>query len=198
VFSRIRYRINDDFLLLSTLLIVSIGCEDDRLTTGRSRRIDNQVVDSVEKRNAPQTTAKPRDRETRITNQINKPRPTSEKPPANPQTEKSDQLEDSTKKERNLETELQSLIGNPIDCLSPQAGGQAPDTIELALEAYVTANGIVSRSSVRSPYLSNIELTCVKKRIENGRFRAPIDDAPRAIRTTVTLRQVTPPSPKLR
>ncbi len=154
------------------------------------------MIDSVAKKNPPQPAAKSRGRERKSYKGISKPSPAREKPAAIPQNEEGEQRKDATEKERDLKSELRSLIGNPIDCLSPQAGVQAPDTIELALEAYVTANGIVSRSSVQSPDLSNIELTCVKKRIDNSRFRAPIDNAPRAIRTTVTLRKVNSPSPK--
>lgn len=198
MFSNATCRINNFFFALWTLLVILTACQDNRRTSNRSRRVDNQLIDSVERKKTPQTIEKSRVRETKRSNQNSRSRLFLERPSAVPQKKASEQSEDTTEKERNLEEELRSLIGNPIECLSPKAGDQAPDTIELALQAYVTSNGVVSRSSVQSPYLSNIELSCVQRRIDNGRFKAPIYDAPRAVRTTVTLRQVKSMSPKTR
>lgn len=202
--SRVGHQIRYAIVFLFSPIVILVGCDNERPATAQSRRVDNQLIDSVAKKKLPRTVAKPRIRERSVSKRITdsrvtrKKRTADEEPSSDPQTGGSEQLENSTKKERNLEIELQSLVGNPIGCLSPQSGAQAADKINLALEAYVTANGIVSRSSVKSSHLSNIELACIKKRIDSARFRAPIVDAPRAIRTTATLKRAIPPHPPSR
>lgn len=198
MFSSVSRRINTGFLLFGISFLILAGCDDDRRTTIRSRRVDNRVIDRIEKKNPPRIKEESRVRKANTRKRITQPTPTPDKPNSDPQNKESEQREDATEKERNLEAELRSLIGNPMQCLSLKSDDKVPDTIEIALEAYVTANGIVSRSSVRSLYLSNPVLSCVKERIDNARFRAPIDDAPRAIRTTVTLRKVNSASVKPR
>ena len=198
MFSRVKRRIKCGFLLFGIPFLILAACDDDRPTTIRSRRVDNRVINKIEKKDRPRIEEESRVQKAKTSKRITQPIPTLDKPNSAPRNKKSEPREDATEKERNLEAELRSLIGNPMQCLSLKSDDKVPDTIEIALEAYVTANGIVSRSSVRSPYLSNIVLSCVKERIDNARFRAPIDDAPRAIRTTVALRQVNSASAKPR
>ena len=195
---RTRHRISYVFFLLCALFLVLAGCDDNERTTSRSQRVDNRLIDGVPKEEPPQVKTKSSVKQTNDYQPATKPSLTPEEPLSNPQTEETEQRENSTEEERELEAELRSLIGDPMSCLSPEPGTEMPDTIEIDLEAYVTTNGVVSRSGVRSSYLSNTALTCVKARIDNARFRAPVADAPRAIRTTVTLRQVKPTRPKPR
>lgn len=94
------------------------------------------------------------------------------------------------KMNRDLQAELRNLIGDPRNCLSPRSNDKEQSTIEIAVQAYVTSSGVVSRSTVTSPSLKELEIRCIQKRIDNSRFKAPVEDAPQMIQTTIALRKV--------
>jgi hypothetical protein len=93
---------------------------------------------------------------------------------------------------RDYGAELRAAVGDPSGCLTARTGADIPKAISIEVEAYVMAAGNVSRGYARSPQLVAEELECIRKRIEPLRFRPPIDDAPRAVRATLTLALQTP------
>jgi hypothetical protein len=91
---------------------------------------------------------------------------------------------------RDLEAELGRLVGNPVGCMKPRAEKEAPESIPISVEATVTTNGLISRTSVTSPNLSAEELECIDKRVASSHFMAPVEEAPRTVRTVVTVQRV--------
>jgi hypothetical protein len=89
--------------------------------------------------------------------------------------------------QRDYGAELQAALGDPSSCLTARSASDVPSEIRIDVEAYVMAAGNVSRGYVRSAQLAPGEVECIRKRINPLRFRAPIEDAPRAVRTTLKL-----------
>jgi len=92
--------------------------------------------------------------------------------------------------ERDFEAELRRLAGDPASCgsLGPAT---APITIRLA--ATITSQGVVTRGSASGNVPSEVE-ACLTSRIEHGRFRAPVEDAPRRVSAEVRLEVAEAPS----
>ena len=88
-------------------------------------------------------------------------------------------------KERDYAAELLEAIGAPTACLAPRVGGAAPKELSIGLEVQVIELGRVTRAYARSPQLTEDELTCVRKRLEGVRFRAPVESAPRSVSATL-------------
>ena len=91
---------------------------------------------------------------------------------------------------RDLGAELATAVGNLAACVQPRTAGSgtaAGTTLAIGLEAVVTENGIVTRSSVRASALEAPELDCVRRRLAAVRLRAPVEEAPRTVTTSITL-----------
>jgi hypothetical protein len=88
---------------------------------------------------------------------------------------------------RDYEAELRAALGDPSSCLAARTDAGAKGEIRIDVEAYVMAHGNISRGYVRAPQLAAEELECIRKRITPLRLRPPIEDAPRAVRTTLRL-----------
>jgi hypothetical protein len=186
-------------LFLYIASIIYCGCnqeEKDRgISTAASRVVDNAVIQTGARPSAPSIPEKSNYPQPDPTNPIIQTKPSQSPLPATTKEQGSDQSPEQAKIERNYEAELRSLIGNPVECLEPRTSDQAPDAITVSLEAHITVNGVISRSSASSPLLTNIELSCIKKRIDVARFSAPVEDAPRTVTATIVLHQ-TKPNPK--
>lgn len=92
--------------------------------------------------------------------------------------------------ERDLSAELRERLGDPSACLDGIDG--VPDEVRIDVEATVTGTGVVTRSYVRGGGLPEQALECVRGRLTHARLGGPIPDAPRTVRTTLTLRRERP------
>jgi len=89
---------------------------------------------------------------------------------------------------RNLQHELESMIGSPVDCIAPRPAANAPPQLRLSLSASVMPSGAVGRGEVSaSSELTKPELDCVRGRLEALHFAAPIDNAPLTVSGSITL-----------
>lgn len=189
-------RVLGAILLLSyTSAVVFIGCKNDSALSSSSRAVDNRVYGQTTREPSLRPTKKDRSPKNHLSELNAQPSPTTTQRASGSPVHTNDKSGEPAERERDLKTELNKIVGNPIDCLIARDHNNAPDAIEVSVEAYVTINGIVSRCSVSSPFLNDIELDCVKKRIDNGRFVSPVSEAPRVIRTSIVLRQVEPKTP---
>ena len=93
---------------------------------------------------------------------------------------------------RDYSAELKNAIGGPVDCLKPRGGPDSPAEIRVDLEAYFLETGAMSRGYARSSQLDEGELQCIRSRLESIRLRAPIDQAPRSVQTTLTFKLKNP------
>jgi hypothetical protein len=98
-------------------------------------------------------------------------------------------------KERDFPAELSAALGGAAGCVQARPSKSGPQEISISVDAHVTANGIVSRAYARSSQLEAGELECVRKQAGALRLQGPIDDAPRMITTTLTLKMKPPPAP---
>ena len=93
------------------------------------------------------------------------------------------------KQPRNLQQELESMIGSPVDCLAPRPREGAPPELRLSLSASVMPSGAVGRGEVSgSAQLTKPELDCVRARIEGLHFATPIENAPLTVSGSITLK----------
>jgi hypothetical protein len=94
------------------------------------------------------------------------PEITAEEPP--PETIAAEEAapDAPAKPPRNLQAELETMMGNPVSCLAPRAANEAPSQIDISLSANVMPSGAVGRGEVSAPGLSSQELSCVRSRLE--------------------------------
>lgn len=92
--------------------------------------------------------------------------------------------------ERDFAAELRGIAGDPASCGSL---GPATAPITLRLSATVTSQGVVTRGSATGNVPSEVE-ACLTRRIEHGRFRAPVEDAPRRVNAQIRLEVAEAPS----
>jgi hypothetical protein len=78
---------------------------------------------------------------------------------------------------------------------TPPQRERAAEEISIAVDAHVTATGLVSRAYARSSQLATDELECVRKQAGSLRLQGPIEDAPRMISSTITLKMKPAPAP---
>jgi hypothetical protein len=97
--------------------------------------------------------------------------------------------------ERDLSAELLSAIGSPLDCLKTRSGDSAPSSINVQFDVTVLDTGLVTRAYAHSSQLDPEELQCMTKRASALQLRAPIDQAPRNISTTLQLTVKSPENP---
>ena len=124
------------------------------------------------------------------------------KPEAEPEPEPEDEAtplpesvpaakEDEEKKDdkppRDYPAELQAALGAPSDCLHARSGPNVPKELRIEVQAYFLESGFVSRAYARSAALDADEIACVTKRANAVRLAGPVEDAPRAVSTTLTL-----------
>ncbi|HKP61299.1 MAG TPA: hypothetical protein VJV78_31440 [Polyangiales bacterium] len=97
--------------------------------------------------------------------------------------------EAAEKQPRNLQQELESMIGSPVDCLTPRLAEGAPRELHLSLSASVMPSGAVGRGDVSgSAELTRPELDCVRSRLEGLHFATPIENAPLTVNGSITLK----------
>lgn len=88
---------------------------------------------------------------------------------------------------RNLQTELETLLGSPVDCLKERPASGAPGQLDISLSANVMPSGAVGRGEVSAPGLAADEVACIRARVESLRFAQPIENAPVSVNGSVTL-----------
>jgi len=100
---------------------------------------------------------------------------------------------------RDLEAELRGLAGDASGCFEGGLG-ELPEVVRIDLTASVSTHGVVTRASASGSGVPAAARACLGQRIEGGRFRAPVPDAPRTIRAQVVLqrqpRPVDPSAPR--
>jgi hypothetical protein len=89
---------------------------------------------------------------------------------------------------RDYSAELLSAVGSPVDCLKPRDSADAPPEIRIDLEAHVLDTGSISRGYARSSQLERQELDCVRTRLEGAHLRGPIEEAPRTVSSTLSIK----------
>lgn len=87
---------------------------------------------------------------------------------------------------RDLGAELHAAIGDPTPCL-PSDQEALPSRLTIAVQAHLSLTGVVTRAEVRVPELSDAARRCIRDRVQDVRLPGPIPDAPRSVRTTLTL-----------
>jgi hypothetical protein len=90
---------------------------------------------------------------------------------------------------RNLQNELETMMGSPASCLGARPASEAPANLNIALSASIMPSGTVGRGEVSAPGLTPDEVTCVRSRLESLRFAQPIENAPLTVSGTITLNQ---------
>jgi hypothetical protein len=91
------------------------------------------------------------------------------------------------KPRRNLQNELETMMGSPADCLAARPADQAPARVNISLSANVMPSGAVGRGEVSAPDLSPEEISCVRTRLEALHFAPPIENAPFTVNGALTL-----------
>lgn len=161
--------------ILLTSMVVALGCGDDREPPPRGLGRGVAGADPVQ----PAETAAPRDRRSPFGS------PTTMEPTMEPATEMAAEAP-----ERDYAAELRTLAGNPSSCGEL---GPATSDITIRLTATVTSQGVVTRGSASGPVPAEVQ-ECLQRRIERGRFRAPVEDAPRHVSATLELEVAEAPS----
>jgi hypothetical protein len=121
------------------------------------------------------------------------PQPTAEAPraleaPAAARKDEPEEPQPEKKDERDYAAELLAAIGTPAHCVKPRTGPDVPSEIRIDVDVTVVEIGRVTRAYVSSPGLEPDELKCVEQQVAALRLAAPIDAAPRSVRTTVVLK----------
>lgn len=89
--------------------------------------------------------------------------------------------------ERDLGAELHRALGDPTGCLSPVVASELPDRLSIDLDVHISLTGVVTRAEARSSHLPDPVTRCIEERAERIRLEGPIEGAPRAASTTLTL-----------
>jgi hypothetical protein len=88
---------------------------------------------------------------------------------------------------RNLQSELEVMMGSPVNCLQARPASSAPGQVNISLRANIMPSGAVGRGEVSAPGLSPEEVACVRSRLESLRFAEPIENAPLSVSGSLTL-----------
>jgi len=88
---------------------------------------------------------------------------------------------------RNLQSELEAMMGSPASCLKERPVNEAPDNVNISLRASIMPSGTVGRGEVSAPGLTPEEVACVRSRLEALHFAQPIENAPLTVSGTITL-----------
>jgi hypothetical protein len=115
------------------------------------------------------------------------PEITAEEPAPGTTTAEEAAPDEPAKPPRNLQTELETMMGSPVSCLAPRAANEAPSQISISLSANVMPSGAVGRGEVSAPGLSKEELSCVRSRLESLRFAQPVENAPRTVSGSISI-----------
>ncbi|MAQ13663.1 MAG: hypothetical protein CMN30_02585 [Sandaracinus sp.] len=100
------------------------------------------------------------------------------------------EAEEEEEETRDFAAELRTIAGDPRSCGSL---GEATGPITIRLLATTTSQGVVTRSSVSGNIPAAVR-TCLEARLSRGRFRAPVEEAPRTVSAEIRLEVEEPPS----
>jgi hypothetical protein len=136
------------------------------------------------------TPANPSPSEQPYTHSADNPLPeikAGEEPPPGTTTAEEAAPDEPAKPQRNLQAELETMMGSPVTCLAPRPAKEAPSQISISLTANVMPSGAVGRGEVSAPGLSPEELSCVRSRLESLRFAQPVENAPRTVSGSISI-----------
>jgi hypothetical protein len=162
---------------LAVLLLLTLGCGDDREPPGRGL---GRGVAPMAATAAPEETPQRRRR---------RPIPSPSVMEESPSVMAGERGAEEAP-ERDYAAELRRIAGDPSSCGEL---GPATADITIRLSATVTSQGVVTRGSASGPVPAEVS-ACLKRRIERGRFRAPVEDAPRHVSASLELAVDEPPS----
>jgi len=160
---------------VALLILLAVGCGDDREVSGRG--LERGVPASAE---AASMEAAPSQR---------RRAPRAASPTDAPAAAMTSEMTTETP-ERDYAAELRRIAGDPSSCGEL---GPATSDITIRLSAMVTSQGVVTRGSANGPVPAEVQ-ACLQRRIERGRFRAPVEDAPRRVAATIELEVAEAPS----
>ncbi|MBO6934871.1 MAG: hypothetical protein JJ863_07845 [Deltaproteobacteria bacterium] len=166
-------------LTLGLLLIAALGCEDEQRVAPRGVERGMPVQDPLAAPAPPPTTRRRRQQT-----------PPTAPGPATPMAAEAPAAPAAEGPERDFAAELRSIAGAPASCGSL---GPATGPITIRLSATVTSQGVVTRGSATGNVPAEIE-ACLTSRIEHGRFRAPVEGAPRRVSAELRLEVAEAPS----
>ncbi len=164
-------------IALGLLLVAALGCDDDRPPAPRGASQGLAGQDPVAAPAPPPTTRRRRDERS--------PSP----PPSTTMAAEAPAAREEAP-QRDFEAELRAIAGAPASCGSL---GPATAPITIRLSATVTSQGVVTRGSASGNVPAEVE-ACLTRRIEHGRFRAPVEDAPRRVSAELRLEVAEAPS----
>ncbi len=111
-------------------------------------------------------------------------------PPAAAEAREAAAADERSAPERDLPAELRERVGDPSSCLNDL--DELPGEVTISVEATVVGTGVITRSYASGGGLPDQALGCVRRRLDGARLRAPIEGAPRTVRTTLVLRRREP------
>lgn len=94
---------------------------------------------------------------------------------------------------RNLPAELAQLVGQPLSCVDFAAIVEGGGKLDIAVNAQVVPSGRITRAEVSAPGQPPKALRCIEQLVTAGSLQAPVPEAPRTVRTTVTMQVVANP-----
>lgn len=92
---------------------------------------------------------------------------------------------------RDLSAELRAALGDPNRCI-PAGARDLPSSATFSVTAYVSVTGLVTRASASAPGFPPEVGRCLTNAAEHAHLRGPIEGAPRAVQTTLTIRAAAP------
>jgi hypothetical protein len=87
---------------------------------------------------------------------------------------------------RNMQSELETMMGSPVNCLTDRSASEA-NPINISLNANVMPSGAVGRGEVSAPGLTPAEVSCIRSKLESMRFAQPIENAPLVVTGSISL-----------
>lgn len=94
---------------------------------------------------------------------------------------------------RDLSSELAQLVGQPLSCVDFAAIVEGGGKVDIAVSAQVVPSGRITRAEVSAPGQPPKALRCIEQLVTAGSLQAPVPEAPRAVRTTITMQVVANP-----
>lgn len=99
----------------------------------------------------------------------------------------------ASESKRDLPAELAQLVGQPLSCVDFAAIVEGGGKLDISVSAQVVPSGRITRAEVSAPGQPPKALRCIEQLVTAGSLQAPVPEAPRAVRTTVTMQVVANP-----
>lgn len=95
---------------------------------------------------------------------------------------------------RDFSAELAKLFGDPSGCLAARPQERVPVTLAISLRVQVMPSGSVAHEEVSGAGLDPGEQDCLRRKLENVHFGAPIVNAPFGVSGSVTVNRAANPN----